>query len=292
MIVKTIGELGPCFGVDRAIDEALSVHESHPSSSIFFSHPLVHNQRTNELVQSLTGASFLDGVREDSIKDIPSDSIVLFSAHGHPYFQEEMLNRKNIIFFDSFCPLLKAKYLSMRKALNKVDSICLYVGKKSHQESIATMENFPSLFFIDSSIDISKISLPNLSNKDVYIFRQSTIIDYPFEELVRLVDAQGPKSTKVEGPCRFLLERFSGISKVDANENTLFVVVGDRSSSNANELLSECMNRHPYSRSMMINDVYEIKMVDLKGYDHAYVVSSTSALRDCSNEIISYLEKI
>lgn len=59
MKVTILGDLGPCFGVERAIDEAIDIHQSFPYSKIYFPHPMVHNQRTNDLVKEKQDLRFL-----------------------------------------------------------------------------------------------------------------------------------------------------------------------------------------------------------------------------------------
>lgn len=292
MNVITLGILGPCFGVDRAIKQAIDVHKKNGESNIYFSHPLVHNKLTNALVQEETGGKFLNGISEESLMGLDKVSIIMFSAHGHPLDEEKLVSKKNIAFIDCFCPLLKTKYLMIDNAIKTHDSFLLYIGKASHQETIATMANYPNLFFIDSSLPISNIKLPNIAGKNVFIFRQSTIIFYPFEELISAINKRNPISLTIEGPCRYLKERFEEIEKVKASAKSLFIVVGDISSSNANELLVECKTRHPRSNSLLINSKDELYDLDLSSFHEAYVVSSTSALKSNSLDIINYLKAL
>ena len=68
MKVTILGDLGPCFGVERAIDEAIDIHRSFPYSKIYFPHPMVHNQRTNDLVKEKTGQNYFT-IDETALRD-------------------------------------------------------------------------------------------------------------------------------------------------------------------------------------------------------------------------------
>lgn len=279
MIVETLGFLGPCFGVKKAMDDALKFHEDKPGSSLYFSHPLVHNSITNCLVEKETGAKALESFDDAYLSSLPKNAIVLFSAHGHPLCEEEALKRHNIPFGDSFCPLLKSKYSLIEKAHKDKEGVLLYIGKNTHQETSATLSRHPYLFFIPSNFDFKKpLSLPKMKDKKVYVFRQSTLVIFPLEKLKALIEEQHTKSIFIEKPCPYLESRFLKIGSVKEEKSIAFVVVGDHTSSNAHELLRQCEEKHPSSLSIMIEKPEDVTKDKFIGIEKAYVLSATSAL--------------
>lgn len=292
MKVTILGDLGPCFGVERAIDEAIDIHQSFPYSKIYFPHPMVHNQRTNDLVKEKTGSEILASFASTDINNLPDESIIMFSAHGHPFEQESLLKEKGIKYFDSFCPLLKTKYASINKAKQNSEAILYYVGKDGHQETVATMANHPYLNFISIKDEIDSLEFNQVTDKQVYVFRQSTLILYPFDKLIQRINTFHPNNVILEKPCPFLSRRYDCISRIDQSENLAFIIVGDKTSSNANELLKRCKETHPNSTSLLVESKEDIDISLFKDIKRAILISSTSALKEDALGIKELLESL
>lgn len=292
MEVETCGCLGPCFGVQKAMDDACEVHRSNSEYAIYFSHPLVHNKLTNALVEKETGAKALESFEDAYLSSLPKNAFVMFSAHGHPKEEEEALKRHNIPFGDSFCPLLKTKYALIERSHKDPENVLLYVGKESHQETVATVSRHPYLFSISSDFDFDKqeLPLPEVKGRKVYVFRQSTLVLFPFDRLKQLIEKGEPKSIFLEKPCPYLESRFLKIEDTKGDPSTAYVVVGDNTSSNAHELLRQCQEKHPDSLSVMVQKPEDVTEEAFKGITKAYLFSATSALMETVHQVLEKLQ--
>lgn len=285
MKVIKLGPVGPCRGVKLAIDEVVRLHVEKPDESLFLSHPLVHNFQTNQLLEKETGATALKSFSDDCLSTLPPGSTVIFSAHGHSRKEEQILDSKKIKHIDCFCPLLKAKYASIEKAYQNGGSVLFYVGKKEHQETIATMDHFPSLNFISSLDNPSALNFEGIQGKSVIVFRQSTIVNYPFETLKSIMLEKGAAKVRIEKACPFLDKRFLEINKVVKSDFCAFVVVGDKTSSNANELCATCKDHSPSSPVYLVPDKENLKNFDFSDIQTVYLLSATSSLESKVDEV-------
>lgn len=79
---------------------------------------------------------------------------------------------------------------------------------------------------------------------------------------------------------------------IDQSENLAFIIVGDKTSSNANELLKRCKETHPISISLLVESKEDIDISLLKDIKRAILISSTSALKEDALGIKELLESL
>ena len=122
---------GFCAGVDRAIDivnRALDLY----GRPIYVKHEVVHNRFVVKDLES-RGAIFIE-----EIKEIPDDSIVIFSAHGVSKKVETETNIRGLQFHDATCPLVTKVHMEVIKHARAERDIIL-IGHEGHPEVEGTM---------------------------------------------------------------------------------------------------------------------------------------------------------
>ena len=154
------------------------------------------------------------------------------------------------------------------------------------------MANHPYLNFISIKDEIDSLEFNPVTDKQVYVFRQSTLILYPFDKLIQRINTFHPNNVILEKPCPFLSRRYDCINKIDQSENLAFIIVGDKTSSNANELLKRCKETHPNSTSLLVESKEDIDISFLKDIKRAILISSTSALKEDALGIKELLESL
>ena len=90
---------GFCAGVDRAIEiveRALVLH----GAPIYVRHEVVHNQFVVDDLRK-KGAVFIE-----DLADVPSGSILIFSAHGVSQAVRHEAEARGLTVFDATCPLV------------------------------------------------------------------------------------------------------------------------------------------------------------------------------------------
>ena len=137
---------GFCAGVDRAI-QIVKLALKKYGAPIYVRHEVVHNKYVIEELRN-EGAIFVD-----EIKQIPSGSHVIFSAHGVSKLVTQQSRDHNLIPIDATCPLVTKVHKEVNKMLSDHDLIII-VGSTNSSNSnrlvdIAKENNVKS-FLIDN----------------------------------------------------------------------------------------------------------------------------------------------
>lgn len=101
-MVQFITAIGFCAGVKNAISKR---KEKSEGKHIFLLHPLMHNKIENEKLRKELKATLLD--QEIQTFDFPSNSIVVFSAHGTEKRKIRQAEEKGIPYIETTCPVIE-----------------------------------------------------------------------------------------------------------------------------------------------------------------------------------------
>ena len=119
---------GFCAGVERAIDvveECLEIF----GKPVYVKHEIVHNKH---VVDRLTQKG---AITVDSIEEIPSGAIAVFSAHGSPPEHFIKAKERGIKIIDATCPLVTRVHIEVHM-FTKKDYKIIYIGHKGHVLSV------------------------------------------------------------------------------------------------------------------------------------------------------------
>src|SRR5207302_11253899 len=101
---------GFCAGVERAIEIVERALELH-GAPIYVRHEIVHNRFVVERLRA-KGAVFVEELGE-----VPTGSIVIFSAHGVAKAVKAEADRRRLKVFDATCPLVTKAHIEVMKML-------------------------------------------------------------------------------------------------------------------------------------------------------------------------------
>src|SRR5512145_858044 len=117
---------GFCAGVDRAIEiveRALALH----GAPIYVRHEVVHNKFVVEGLKA-KGAIFIE-----NLADVPSGSILIFSAHGVPQSVRREAEARGLTVFDATCPLVTKVHIQVSRMRQQGKELVM-IGHKGHPE--------------------------------------------------------------------------------------------------------------------------------------------------------------
>ena len=261
-MVKIISDFGFCFGVDEAIK---ILKKASASSPLFLTHPLIHNIYENEVLMKECKASIYNGEKEGTI---------VLSAHGHTLEEEAYFLNKGFKVVDATCPLIK-KRLEFLKNKNNI----LYFGKKDHQETKGFLSNFPTSILIDQNDDYQKVVSDLDKNKSYFLVPQTTISEDKFSTLKNILKTYNISYDSLD-ICplykKRIKEAITFLENTDPH-NSIILVIGDKLSSNANEIYNTLKKRFNSHQILIINEYDD--SIRKEGYDY-YLVSSTSASKE------------
>ena len=220
---------GFCAGVRRAIDAVRDALAKH-GAPVYVRRPIVHNL---DVVRSLEaeGAIFVQ-----ELDEVPSGSVVIFSAHGvSPQIAADAQNRGHIAY-DAVCPLVSKVHREVERHEAAGRQLIL-VGHEGHPEIEGSLGHASKggAFVVNSVEDVER--LPLETHKPTAYAVQTT---YSVDEAQAIVDALRERFSDLVGPpssdiCYATTNRQAAVREI-AKKADAVIVAGEHFSSNANRL--------------------------------------------------------
>ena len=219
---------GFCAGVNMAIeclDKAISMF----GANIFVYHEIVHNKYVVERF-TRQGVTFVN-----EIDEVPTGSILLYSAHGVSPEIREQSRRRKLQTIDATCPLVTKVHLEAVRYARDGYHIVL-IGHEGHDEVIGTMGEAPaSITLVETSEDVDRLSFPD-GAKIAYLTQTTLSVD----EAGRVIVALKQHFPHVESPpkediCYATTNRQDAVKQL-AREADVVLVLGSQNSSNSRRL--------------------------------------------------------
>ncbi|MDQ5921786.1 MAG: 4-hydroxy-3-methylbut-2-en-yl diphosphate reductase [Pseudomonadota bacterium] len=260
---------GFCAGVDRAIaivDKALMKF----GAPIYVRHEVVHNKYVVDDLKK-RGAIFIE-----EIKDVPENSILIYSAHGVPLSVRAEAAEKNLkMIFDATCPLVSKVHVEI-KNLHKQGYTIVMIGHKGHPEVEGTMGQVNGdIYLIETEADILYLPISSTIEK-IAVVTQTTLSVDETKAIIDNLKCTFPnlRLPKNEDICYATQNRQDAVKKM-AQVCDILIVIGSKNSSNSNRLkeLAENLGIKAY----LIDFAQEIDKNWLNGVDSVGVTAGASA---------------
>ena len=237
-MAKRVLVAGPrsfCAGVVRAIDIVERLLERH-GPPVYVRHEIVHNVHVVRDLES-RGAVFVDS--ED---DVPKGALVVLSAHGVAPQVYEKCAQRGLQVVDAVCPLVSKVHAEARRYAARGHRIAL-VGHAGHVEVEGTMGEAPdSIVLVETAEDARKLELEE-GRRLAYLTQTTLSLDDTADVVdalrERVPDLVGPPSADI---CYATQNRQDAVKRI-CDEATVVLVVGSRTSSNANRLVEVARSR-------------------------------------------------
>ncbi len=274
---------GFCAGVDRAIaivEKALDKY----GAPIYVRHEVVHNKYVVDNLKN-RGAIFIE-----EIKDVPENSILIYSAHGVPLSVREESKSKNLkVIFDATCPLVSKVHVEI-KNLHRQNYTILMIGHKGHPEVEGTMGQVSGdIYLIETEADIAKLPLARDIAK-IAVVTQTTLSVDETKSIVDNLKAAYPnlRLPKTEDICYATQNRQDAV-KAMAKICDILIVIGSKNSSNSNRLKE--LSEHLGVKAYLIDFATEINKDWLNNVNCVGVTAGASAPEVLVEGVIEHLKK-
>lgn len=219
---------GFCAGVVRAIEIVERALEKW-GPPIYVKHEIVHNKHVVEELRK-KGAIFIE-----DLKDVPTGSRLIYSAHGVPPSVREEAKKRGLIEIDATCGLVTKVHSAAKRFADKGYHIIL-IGHRNHVEIIGTAGEAPSQTTIVESVeDVNKL-LFTQEDKLFYITQTTLSLD-DVSEITKTLIARYPQIETLPSAsiCYATTNRQMALREI-TDQTDLILVVGDPTSSNSNRL--------------------------------------------------------
>jgi 4-hydroxy-3-methylbut-2-en-1-yl diphosphate reductase len=256
-----------CAGVVRAIDIVEKLLEQH-GPPVYVRHEIVHNVHVVRDLEA-RGAVFVES--ED---DVPEGALVVLSAHGVAPQVYRRCEERNLEVVDAVCPLVSKVHAEARRYAGRGLKIAL-VGHAGHVEVEGTMGEAPeAMVLVETPEDVARLELED--GEQLAYLTQTTL---SLDDTADVVDALRKRFPDLVGPpsadiCYATQNRQDAVKKI-CEEATVVLVVGSRTSSNANRLVEVAQARG--AEAYLIDDERDLDEAWLEGHETVGLTAGASS---------------
>lgn len=273
---------GFCAGVDRAIEiveRALALH----GAPIYVRHEVVHNKFVVEGLKA-KGAVFIE-----DLQDVPSGSLLIFSAHGVPQAVRREAEARNLTVFDATCPLVTKVHLEVSRMREQGKEIVM-IGHKGHPEVEGTMgQSDGGMYLVETPADVEALQVTDEQNL-AYVTQTTLSVDDASQIIAALKTRfpfiTGPKKDDI---CYATQSRQDAV-KALAQQCDLVIVVGSPNSSNSNRLREVAKNLGV--PAYLVDNAGELQAEWLQGKTRVGISAGASAPEVLVGEVIARLRQL
>jgi 4-hydroxy-3-methylbut-2-en-1-yl diphosphate reductase len=271
---------GFCAGVDRAIEIVERTLELH-GAPIYVRHEVVHNKFVVDSLKA-KGAVFVE-----DLADVPSGSILIFSAHGVPQSVRREAEARNLTVFDATCPLVTKVHVEVSRMREQGKEIVM-IGHKGHPEVEGTMgQSEGGMYLVESLDDVQHLSIKDKENL-AFVTQTTLSVDDASSIIaalkVRFPAIVGPKKDDI---CYATQNRQDAV-KLLAQQCDMVIVVGSPNSSNSNRLREVARNMSV--PAYLVDSAGELQAAWLEGRQHVGITAGASAPEVLVQEVIARLK--
>ena len=256
-----------CAGVVRAIDIVEKLLEQH-GPPVYVRQEIVHNVHVVRDLEA-RGAVFVES--EDAV---PEGELIVLSAHGVAPKVYEKCAERGLQVVDAVCPLVSKVHAEARRYAGRGLKIAL-VGHAGHVEVEGTMGEAPSsIVLVETPEDARGLEVEN--GEQVAYITQTTL---SLDDTADVVDALRDRFPDLVGPpsadiCYATQNRQDAVKRI-CEEATLVLVVGSRTSSNANRLVEVAHDRG--ADAHLIDDETDLDPSWLEGHETVGLTAGASS---------------
>ena len=287
MKVTILQPKGYCAGVSRAIQLALRAKIDHPNKPVNVLGMLVHNQEVIDMLSSHGVNTLIGDNKEEIIKSLPEDSILVFTAHGHEKKLDEIANKNNLIIYDAVCPIVKNNLTFINDKIKEGHQI-IYIGEKNHPEALGALSLGSNVLFYDyhSNFDFSLVKDPK-----PFVINQTTLNILEIADIHKTIKDNIPGAEIQNEICNATRLRQESILSLEDDVDAI-LVVGDKKSANANRLYELAKNKYPNISIQFVSNSKDVDYESLKNKKHVAISSGASTPSETIDVIYNQLIEI
>lgn len=273
---------GFCAGVDRAIEiveRALALH----GAPIYVRHEVVHNKSVVDGLRK-KGAVFIE-----DLADVPSGSILIFSAHGVSQAVRHEAEARGLTVFDATCPLVTKVHIEVSRMREQGKEIIM-IGHAGHPEVEGTMgQSNGGMYLVESPEQVAGLKVSD--EKNLAYVTQTTLSVDDASTIIAALKTRFPFITgpKKDDICYATQNRQDAV-KMLVKQCDVVVVVGSPNSSNSNRLREVAANVGV--PAYLVNDATELQPEWFAGKAHVGISAGASAPEVLVQGVIERLKQL
>jgi 4-hydroxy-3-methylbut-2-enyl diphosphate reductase len=273
---------GFCAGVDRAIEiveRALVLH----GAPIYVRHEVVHNQFVVDGLRR-KGAIFIE-----DLADVPSGSILIFSAHGVSQAVRHEAEARGLTVFDATCPLVTKVHIEVSRMREQGKEIIM-IGHAGHPEVEGTMgQSNGGMYLVETPDQVAGLRVKDEQNL-AYVTQTTLSVD----DASTIIAALKTRFPFITGPKKddicYATQNRQDAVKMLVKQCDAVVVVGSPNSSNSNRLREVAANVG--LPAYLVNDASELQPEWFAGKTRVGISAGASAPEVLVQGVIKRLQQL
>ena len=275
MNITTAKSAGFCFGVNRAVDMVEKLIQN--GEKICTLGPIIHN---DQVVKRLENRGV---IAVDSIDNVPDGYAVVIRSHGVSKSVYQLLEQKNIRYFDATCPFV-SKIHKIVEENSDNDSIVIICGNSNHPEVIG-IKGYVSgeCFIVDSAEELEK-TLKNqkkIQEKNLCVVAQTTFNTKEWSKCVKFLKKDYTNAEIFDTICSATSIRQNEAVEL-SKKCDIMVIIGGKHSSNTKKLEEVCQ---PFAKTALIETAKDLNFDDFRGFKNIGVTAGASTPVDIIKEV-------
>jgi len=273
---------GFCAGVDRAI-EIVDLALERYGPPIYVRHEIVHNRHVVEGLRA-KGAVFIDDPSE-----VPSGSLLIFSAHGVSPAVRAAAQARDLRVIDATCPLVTKVHVEAARMAREGMDIVL-VGHKGHVEVEGTMGHAPQrMHLVQSTDDVAALEVRDPER--LGCVTQTTLSVDDTREILEALRLRFPaiRLPRKDDICYATQNRQNAVKELTELAEVV-IVVGAPESSNSSRLVELAGKRG--ARAHLVQTAAEIDPAWIEGARCVGVTAGASAPEVLVEEVVTRLQEL
>ncbi len=234
MEVEVAKSAGFCFGVKRAVD--MCYDSAGDDSKVYTLGPIIHN---DEVVNELESRG-VHAVKEDEIKELKGDGLMIIRSHGVSEAVENSLSDMGFEIKDATCPFVK-KIHRIVDEYSRKGYFILVTGDEAHPEvaGICGHCSTDSIAVVSDEEQLDKVLRGG--GEKLLVVSQTTFNLKKFKYFVEIIEKKGYyKTVYIQNTiCNATEERQNEAERLSKTCDSM-IVIGDRNSSNSKKLFGIC----------------------------------------------------
>ncbi|OGS93808.1 MAG: 4-hydroxy-3-methylbut-2-enyl diphosphate reductase [Gallionellales bacterium RBG_16_56_9] len=273
---------GFCAGVDRAIEIVERALELH-GAPIYVRHEVVHNKFVVDGLRQ-KGAIFIE-----DLKDVPSGSILIFSAHGVSQEVRREAEARRLTVFDATCPLVTKVHIEVSRLREQGKEIIM-IGHAGHPEVEGTMgQSNGGMYLVETPEQATQLKVSDEHNL-AYVTQTTLSVD----DASTIIAALKTRFPFITGPKKddicYATQNRQDAVKMLVKQCDVVVIVGSPNSSNSNRLREVAANVGV--PAYLVNDAGELQPAWFAGKQHVGISAGASAPEILVQGVIDRLKKM
>jgi 4-hydroxy-3-methylbut-2-enyl diphosphate reductase len=268
-----------CAGVERAI-EIVERALDGSTAPVYVRKQIVHNTHVVSGLEQ-RGAIFVD-----ELSEVPSGSVVVFSAHGVSPAVRTEADRRSLDTLDATCPLVAKVHVEARRFASD-GYLVAFIGHAGHEEVDGTLGEAPdAMVLVETVADVAKLR-PADPAKVAYLMQTTLAAD----EAGVIVDALLERFPAARGPgsddiCYATTNRQLAVRAIAAQSDVV-LVAGSANSSNSKRLVETA--ERAGTPAYLIDDAGDIELGWLTGASTVGITAGASAPPAVVSQIVAAL---